>query len=124
MRKLTVAEIREKYLYRLAERSDKYASEPAATVDRARRAFNSFYRLAGFSERLFYINNDEELYNHYRRRIDEMENREDKWIKRVNGYLSEFHASAVFNGIYPSICEERKPNDHGCIIDLNLTSWY
>lgn len=126
MRKLTVSEIRHNNLLKLAERSANYATDPDGTLDRAYKAMNSFYRLAGFSERLFYINNDETLYTRYTRygRLEEMEAREDRWIKRVNKYLEEFRARVVFTGIYPSICDEKKPDDYGCVRDLFLTSWY
>lgn len=125
MKAPTTATIRAKHLETLAKRSEDYTKNPAETISRAARAMNSFYRLAGFSERLFYINNDERLYKRYQgARLDRMEERESAWIKRVNGYLQEFHARAVYNGIYPSICEEKKPDDHGCIVDLLLTAWY
>ena len=125
MRKPTTAEMRANYIIRLAERSENYAENPAETITRARRAMTSFYRLAGFSERLFYINNDERLYTRYNNsgRLAEMEEREAAWIARVNGYLSDFHARAVFNGVYPSICDEKHDDDHGCIRDLFLTAW-
>lgn len=126
MKAPTTATIRAKHLETLAKRSEDYTKNPAETISRAARAMNSFYRLAGFSERLFYINNDYNLYQRYFKNgnLDRMEERESAWIKRVNGYLQEFHARAIFNGIYPSICEEAKPNDRGTIRDLCLTSWY
>lgn len=121
---MTVAEIRRKNLYKLAERSDRYNENPAETLERAARAMNSFYRLAGFSERIFYINNDEKLYTFYNKsgRLEEMEKRENKWIERVNKYLAEFKAKARYNGIYPSITDTTR-TDSG-FYDLNLTSWY
>ena len=124
MRQLTVAEIRHNNLRKLAQRSENYEADPEGTFDRAYKAMNSFYRLAGFSERLFYINNDEALYTRYTRNgwLEEMEAREDRWIKRVSGYLKEFNADINFNGIYPSVIEPKQPN--GGIVDLNLTSWY
>lgn len=126
MKAPTTATIRAKHLETLAKRSENYTENPAETISRAAKAMNSFYRLAKYSERLFYIGNDYELYQHYEKNgeYERMEERETAWIKRVNGYLQEFHARAIFNGIYPSICEEAKPNDHGTITDLFLTAWY
>lgn len=126
MRTPTTAEIREKNIHKLAERSDNFTTDPITAISNARKAMNSFYRLAGYSERLFYINNDYDLYSRYTKngRLDRMESREENWIKRVNIYLSEFHARAVYNGVYPSICDEPHTDDHGCIRDLYLTAWY
>ena len=120
----TVSEIRYHNILKLANRSENMANDPLGTVERASKAMNSFYRLAGFSERLFYINNDEALYTRYNRngRLEEMEAREERWIKRVRKYLKEFNADIYFNGIYPSVIEPR--TEQGGIVDLNLTSWY
>lgn len=121
---MTTAEIRRRNVYKLAERSDKYKENPLETIERAQKAMNSFYRLAGFSERLFYINNDERLYTRYQKsgELEEMENRETRWIERLNEYLAEFKAKARYNGIYPSITDTTR-TDSG-FYDLNLTSWY
>lgn len=103
MRKPTIAEMREKDVIRLAERT----TEPEA-VEKARKAMNSYYRLTGFSERLFYINNDERLYTRYSRNglLEEMEAKEDRWIKRLNEYLQPFDLEIAFLGIYPSIVKK------------------
>lgn len=105
MRKPTVAELRHNDVLRLTERS----TDPEA-FDKAYKAMNSFYKLAGFSERLFYINNDEALYTRYTRhgRLEEMEAREDRWIKRLNGYLKPFNLEVQFSGIYPSLVEKEE----------------
>lgn len=119
---MTISEIRTKNLYKLAERS---ANQDDETLTRAARAMNSFYRLAGFSERLCNINNNEYLYTKYIKNgwLDEMEKREDKWIKRVSDYLKEFNADICYCGIYPSIIE-RKETKTGGVNDLHLTIWY
>lgn len=124
MKRLTVAEIRRNNVLKLAERSDAYASDPLGAINRAYKAMNSFYRLAGYSNRLFEIQNDYKLYQRYEKRLEKMEKREDAWIDRVNKYLEEFHARAVYNGVYPSVCDEKKPDDNGTVTDLFLTSWY
>jgi len=123
---MTTAEIRRKNVKKLAERADTYAADPLAAIADATKAMNAFYRLAGFSVRLFYINNDERLYTRYYKngRLDEMEKQEERRIDTVNSYLAKFHARMVYNGIYPSICDEKHDNDHGCIDDLFLTAWY
>ena len=126
MRTPTTAEQRTRHLDTLARRADHYADNPAQAWSEASKAMNSFYRLAAYSLRLFYINNDYDLYTRYQKhgRLARMEAREAEWIARVNRYLAPFHARAVFNGVYPSICDEKHPDDHGTITDLFLTAWY
>lgn len=99
MKNLTIAEMREKDVYTLARRSANIEA-----VAMARKALNSFYRLAGFSNRLFDINNNERLYNRYKgSRLEAMKKRESEWIKRLNSYLKEFNCAVCFSGLYPSL---------------------
>lgn len=107
MRKPTVAEMREKDVLRLAERT----TEPEA-IEKARKALNSYYRLAGLSERLFYINNSERAYTRCFNSgvLADMEAQEDRWIKRLNEYLKPFGLAVVFTGIYPSIVRKGERN--------------
>lgn len=107
MRKPTIAEMREKDILRLAERTTK----PEA-IEKARKALNSYYRLVGFSERLFYINNEERLYTRYSKNgiLAEMEVQEDRWIKRLNEYLKPFGLVVNYSGIYPSIVRKGERN--------------
>lgn len=124
MRQKTVAEMRALYNERLAKRSANYEKDPAGTLARAKKTMNSFYRLAGYSERLFYIQNDERLYKRYEgRRLEKMENRENAWIDRARDYLKEFNADVNYCGLYPSIIDIVK-TESGGVVDLFLTAWY
>lgn len=107
MRKPTISELRHNDVLRLAERT----TEPEA-LDKAYKALNSYYRLVGFSERLFYINNDERLYTRYSKSgmLEEMEAKESRWIKRLNEYLKPFGLVVSFTGIYPSIVRKGEGN--------------
>jgi hypothetical protein len=123
MAKKTIAQIREDNIYKLAKRSKNFETDPDI-FNKARKAMSSFYRLAAFSERLFYINNDSKLYDYYKgSKLDAMETREETWRKRVKNYLSEFDADICYNGIYPSIIEKKR-SAAGGVNDLFLTAWY
>ena len=118
---MTVAEIRRKNVYKLAERSKDFEKKALEEIEKARHAMNSFYRYAGFSVNKFYFENDYNRYNE--KKANELDKRDKKWMKRINNYLEPFNACIQFNGIYPSICdlEARK---RGKCNDLFLTSWY
>lgn len=117
----TIAEIRKQNAFKLAERSANFENDALETIKRAEKAMRSFYRLAGFSVRKFYLENNSETYN--LKRSEEMEKKELAWIDRVRGYLKEFHADVCFCGLYPSIIEEKK-SPSGGVFDLGLTAWY
>lgn len=121
---MKTSELRKKALETLAKRSQNYTEATADTIQRATKAMTSFYRLAGFSNRIFEIQNDERLYKRYSgRRLEAMEKRESDWIDRVRDYLKEFNADINYNGIYPSIIEKEKTPSGG-VVDLMLTHWY
>ena len=108
MRQLTIAEWRQKEVETL------HARNTAVSIEDARKALNSYYRLCAFSERIFYINNDEALYTRYTRRgrLEAMEARETAWIKRLNNYLMPCGGCVAYTGLYPSIVVK---GDNGCI---------
>lgn len=115
---MTTAEIRRRNVYKLAERSASFESDALETIKRAEKAMTSFYRLAGFSLRKFYFDNDSRVYS--QKKADALEKKETAWIERVKGYLKEFNADIQFSGLYPSIIEREA---HG-FKDLSLTAWY
>ena len=120
-REQLVAQWREIYTERLAKRSPNYEADASGTMERARRAMNSFYRLAGFNIRLFEIENDRRIYN--ARRVERMQERADKWIRRVSDYLKEFNADICYPGLYPCVIDIVK-TESGGVYDLFLTCWY
>ena len=118
---MTVAEIRRKNVYKLAERCESFTNNPIETIEKARHAMNAFYRYAGFAVDKFYWENDCNRYNE--KKAVELDKKDDAWMKRVNGYLEAFNAYIQFNGIYPSICDLEARKNGKCN-DLFLTSWY
>ncbi len=116
---MTTSEIRRRNISKLAERSANFETDVETTIRRAEKAMTSFYRLAGFSLRKFYFENDGERYNE--RKAARLEAKETAWIDRVNGYLKEFNCTINFSGLYPSIVEKC---EEGGIRDLSLTAWY
>lgn len=118
---MTIAETRKENVLKLAERSEHFLEDTAATIRRAEKAMNSFYRLAGYSLRKFEIENDGRRYNE--KLSERMEKRELAWTKRVSEYLKEFNADIFFSGLYPSVIE-RERSEHGGIYQLHLEAWY
>ena len=109
MRKLTVAEKREKAVVELANRTN-------GDIASAKKAMNAYYRLCGLEERLLILENDERTCNTpYTKSLQE---KEQKAIERVNGYFKEFDAVLVWFGYLPTICEP------GTTQDLYLAHFY
>ena len=69
----------------------------------ARKAMNSFYRLAGFNEWRVAIENDERTYNYYKKQEEALFNRFCKWHARLNEYFKPFGMVVKFYGIYPTL---------------------
>lgn len=71
----------------------------------ARKAMNSFYRLAAYNEWLVTMENDAEAYNYYVSRDleDGLYARFEAWHKRLNEYFKPFGAIVKFYGIYPTL---------------------
>lgn len=100
MRKWTIAELRERDVERLAKRSAKEGMEAEA-----RKALNSYYRLAAFSIYKFEIENNERSYTRALKSgyLAAMEEREERWIARLNEYLKPFNCEVTWTGLYPSL---------------------
>lgn len=97
MRQATIAEMRKKDVDKLAE----------ITKDRreAERFFNSFYRLAGLTLRLVYLESNERSYERNKRYIEAENEREYKWLVRLNaqakGYGLKVISSNGYLSLYP-----------------------
>ena len=109
MKKMTIAEKREKAVIELANRTN-------GNVDAARKAMNAYYRLCGLEERLLYLENDEKRHNSYYTKC--LQEKEERAIPRVQKYFEEFNACLVWFGYLPTICEA------GTTRDLYLTYFY
>lgn len=105
MRQLTIAQRRERALNRFNE-------EHIHDEEAARKIINSFYRLSGLSERVFYRQNDEKLYNS--RYTLSLEEKEDRWISRLNGYLKPYGLKVIYFGIFPTICKPDNEKSGNC----------
>lgn len=100
MRKMTIAEMREKELSRLV--AYKTATPTEADYTEARRTMNSFYRLCGLCERNLYLANDERTYN--RESTRRSEERESNWYNRLNQvFTTVYGLQLVYCGYCPSI---------------------
>ena len=100
MARLTVAQLREREVKRLA--AFKNPEPTDEDIQEARRNMNSFYRLCGLSERNLYLQNDER--SHSTRYAKECEEREDKWHKRLDKVFNDTYGlRLVYCGYAPSI---------------------
>ena len=111
MKKLTVAEMREKELERLI--AFKTSTPTEADRVEARRMMNSFYRLCGLCERNLYLTEDERTCN--RRSTKESEEREARWFHRLNDEFKKVYGLELdYGGYMPSIGIK---NEHGGFAD-------
>ena len=86
MAKMTIAQCREREVYRLAE---LHTSNPDPdTIGKAWRLMNSYYRLCGLCDRNLYLSNDESTAN--KASTKRSEDREYNWYKRLNKEFEEF----------------------------------
>lgn len=94
---MNISELRKKELVRFSE---------AYGIDRneASKIINSFYKFCGLEETLLYRENDEKLANS--RYTAELQEKEARWIERLNKYLSPYKLKLVWFGCFPSICEK------------------
>ena len=100
MKKLTIAELREREIKRLVNFKTENPTE--ADYREAHKNMNSFYRLCGLSEKNLYLANNERTCN--RRSTQESEEREEKWHKRLDGiFFDTYGLNLVYCGYCPSI---------------------
>ena len=107
MAQMTVAQRRERQLIRFNE---DYIHD----LDRAKYLVNSYHRLCGLIENVFYRENDERLYNSPY--TQELEAKQDRWIERLNNNLAPYGLSLCWSGLYPTIGIKGKNNciEHTC----------
>lgn len=100
MPRMTIAQCREREVYRLAE---LYNPDPGPEdIDKARRLMNSYYRLCGLCDRNLYLSNEECTCNKLSTKRSEQ--RETNWHERLNKEFEEFAGvSLVYCSWYPSI---------------------
>ena len=100
MAKMTIAQLREREVFRLAEIKNPNPTDE--DLNEARRNMNSFYRLCGLCETNLYNANEERTCNTaWHRRNEE---REDKWHRRLDKIFSDTYGlRLVYCGYAPSI---------------------
>lgn len=117
MRKMSIAELREKEVYRLA--TFKNENPTNEDIANARKIMNSFYRLCGLCEKNLYLANDEKWCN--TRYTRDSEERESKWVDRLNIALKPYGLQLFFCGYCPSIGTVNKENGGCC---EKITRWF
>lgn len=118
MARLTIAQLREREVERLAHFHSENPTEN--DMDTARRLMNSFYRLCGLCERNLYLANDERTCN--RASTKASEDRESKWSKRLSKEFEEFSGLELFySGYCPSIGIVYRPSG-AC--SEKITRWF
>lgn len=100
MAKMTIAQLREREVDRLAH---FHAAEPTEEdYQTARRLMNSFYRLCGLAETNLYLSNDERRCNTIY--TQKSERRESIWHERLSKQFKDFAGlELVYCGYAPSI---------------------
>ena len=94
MAALTQAQRRERALINF---NNDYINDIAA----AKKIINSYYRLSALNYRVCILQNDAATADsNYTK---ELEEKEQRWIKRLNSYLAPYKLHIVYAGIYPTI---------------------
>ena len=106
MTKMTIAQLREREIERLARYKNPEPTEQ--DIAEAKRIMNSFYRLCGLNERLLYIENDFTLFERYSRLgwLNKLREKEDRWIKRIENWLKEYGLTIQYFGYMPTIVDK------------------
>lgn len=94
MKTLTITERKRNQL-------ERFNADYINDISKASYIINSFNRLCGLSDALLYRQNTESLCNS--RYTKELEEKEERWIKRLNNVLKEYGLSLVWSGHIPQI---------------------
>ena len=118
MARMTIAQLREREVYRLAEyHNAEYTDQDVQT---ARKLMNSFYRLCGLAETNLYLANDEKWCN--RESTKRSEEKESAWYKRLSKQFQDFAGLELYYAGYaPSIGIVHRPSG-GC--SEKITRWF
>ena len=107
MAKMTIAQLREKEVYRLSEiieGPDPEYEDHRAALREAHRLMNSYYRLCGLSERVLYLSNNERTCNS--KYTLELEDREYNWYMRLDGEFKKYGLHLYTAWSFPQIFNE------------------
>ena len=101
--KRTIAEKRIEQVQELYKRN-----EPLG-LENAYRLMTSFYRYIGLRVRNFEDDNNERTVN--TKWHADNENREEKWLNRLEKQFKEYNLIIVFYGLYPTITDHKGGSD-------------
>lgn len=114
MAKMTIAQMREKEVIKLATLENAEPTEQ--NIRTAQRLMNSFYRLCGLCETNLYLSNNGRTAT--TRRTAESEAREDKWFARLNKeFNNRYGLQLYYCGFCPSIGHDYEHG--GCVEIIN-----
>ena len=108
MRKLTIAQLREKALA-------NFTATYIQNEDKARNIVNRFYRLSAMDERLLYLENDERT--HDRPYTKELAQKAERSLDRLKNDLQEYGLTIRYYGYLPTLEEIGTQREA-------LTRWY
>ena len=116
--KMTIAQMREKELHRLA--AYKNAEPSGEDIAEARKIMNSYYRLCGLCERNLNLANDARW--HDKPYTKQSEAREQKWFERLDKQFNELYGLRLnYCGYMPSI---GTLDENHCFCDKISTFFY
>lgn len=107
MRKLTIAELRQKEVRRLASLDTK--NERPEAIAEAKKLMNSFYRFCGVEERLLYLANSERTCNSGY--TASLELKAEKWRERLQIAFKPYGLILVWYGYLPTITDHEGGNE-------------
>lgn len=113
MEKMTIAQLREKELEKLATITGNH--------EKARNLMNRYYRLAGLDWYLVHADNDEKLCN-----TPHVAKQHEKWqrmYKRLNDDFMQYGLTLAYSGIMPRIVKH-EPDKPGIGADVINTYFY
>ena len=117
MARMTIAQLREREVDRLAHYHAEEPSEDDYKV--ARKLMNSFYRLCGIADTNLYLANNEHTCNSSYTRMNE--ERESAWCKRLSAELFEFAGLVIF---YTSHLPSIGTRDERGGVCEKITRWF
>jgi len=120
MAKLTIAQLREKEVVKLAAYDRRQITEEEAQAT-AKRIMNRFYRYNALRIRNFEDDNNEATYNKFWHKQNE--EKEERLCKKLNADINTLYGlNLTFAGLYAHIGEIDKEN--GCIKRDIISGWY
>lgn len=101
MKKTTIAMLREKELFKLAELTKD--------ITVAKNLMNRYYRLAGIDRRLLHLENDKRTCNKYL--TLKLSEEHDKMFERLNGDFKQYGLVLEYYGYLPTITDYKNGNE-------------